>query len=240
MTHTLLSPVRCEHPEEHLGLPRVTTILDVRNKPELTDWKLRIGPEEAERVSKTATDLGTTVHNAIERFLADLTFYLPEDYTVTLMGKPVVKSPQKLFNGFKNWYDTYQPTEIYIEQAVCDHDLGFIGRTDLIAKIDGKWYIVDFKTSKKFGKDMGLQLSAYAWAVERLLGIKIEGRMIVRLTDQTKKGYQVKEFNDVLPVFLSHLDIWYWLQEDYVEDPNENWDGGLIFAAASSSKTDKG
>lgn len=226
MGHTLLAPIKCEYPEEHLDFPRVTSILSVREKPELWAWRMRVGMEEAGRVAKEATDKGSAVHEAIERWFADLPFHLNE-----------VEQPY--FNGFLNWYNRYQPTECYIEQRLCDHTLGYIGRCDLIAKIDGRWYVVDFKTSKQFSIDMGLQLSAYAWAIERLIGIRPEGRMIVRLTDKTKKGYQVREYEDELPTFLAHLDIANWLAEHKreKEDPNAGWTGGIILPPKVAGET---
>lgn len=246
ISHTVLAPVVCEYAEEHTDFGRVTKILSIRHKEELEKWRLSLGELEAARVSTIATDLGTMVHDAIEQFLSGISVAqvlssLPQDYTVMLYGKEVVKSPRKLFRGFLHWYQKYQPTEVYIEQRLCDHQLGYIGRCDLIAKVDGKWGVYDFKTSKKFNIDMGFQLSAYAWAIEMLLGIKVEERCIIRLLDSTFKGYQLKSYQDELPIFLAHLDIYNRVEEERkpMEDPNANWDGGIILGPnVATNQTD--
>ena len=52
-------------------VPSVTTVLsNTSNKSDgLMDWRLRVGDEEADRVIKQSTDIGTSVHLAIENYL---------------------------------------------------------------------------------------------------------------------------------------------------------------------------
>src|SRR4051812_32713682 len=48
-------------------LPSVTTIISqTLPNPGITAWKLRVGEEEAQRVSKEATDWGTGIHALVE------------------------------------------------------------------------------------------------------------------------------------------------------------------------------
>ena len=53
------------------GKPRVSTILAVENKPFLHTWRARVGNQEADRVSKEATDLGSEVDAMAMSYMAD-------------------------------------------------------------------------------------------------------------------------------------------------------------------------
>ena len=52
-------------------IPSVTTVLDNMSdkKASIDSWRLRVGIEEADRVMKKATDIGSMVHLALENYL---------------------------------------------------------------------------------------------------------------------------------------------------------------------------
>ena len=52
-------------------VPSVTTVLSgtSKSKDGLVQWRNRVGDEEADRIIKQSTDIGTAVHEAIEKFL---------------------------------------------------------------------------------------------------------------------------------------------------------------------------
>ena len=52
-------------------VPSVTTVLSgtSKSKDGLLQWRIRVGEEEAERIIKQSTDIGTSVHEAIENYL---------------------------------------------------------------------------------------------------------------------------------------------------------------------------
>ena len=52
-------------------VPSVTTVLSGTSKSAdgLIQWRNRVGEEEAERIIKQSTDIGTAVHEAIENYL---------------------------------------------------------------------------------------------------------------------------------------------------------------------------
>ena len=52
-------------------VPSVTTVLSgtSKSKDGLIQWRNRVGEEEAERIIKQSTDIGTSVHEAIENYL---------------------------------------------------------------------------------------------------------------------------------------------------------------------------
>ena len=52
-------------------VPSVTTVLSNTSDKSngINEWRLRVGDEEADRVIKQSTDIGTSVHLAIENYL---------------------------------------------------------------------------------------------------------------------------------------------------------------------------
>ena len=55
---------------------RVTQSLNIISKPGITSWAARVGRKKVEAVIARRCDLGTTVHNLIERTLKGDTFNL--------------------------------------------------------------------------------------------------------------------------------------------------------------------
>ena len=101
-----------------------TTVLSIRHNQGLQDWRDRVGPEEADRKSKEATDKGTAVHKAVEELIVnDASNYLS---SIDLYVK-----------GFMNWDDKYKPETIAIEQFLRSELNEIAGRVDYICKIDG-------------------------------------------------------------------------------------------------------
>ena len=52
-------------------VPSVTTVLSNTSDKSngINEWRLRVGDDEADRVIKQSTDIGTSVHLAIENYL---------------------------------------------------------------------------------------------------------------------------------------------------------------------------
>lgn len=152
----------------------VTTILGSLPNPELDEWRERVGHEEADRISKEATDIGTLMHDSLEAYLLD-EVYIPnsncnpdEHLEMALqMAKAI-----RLF-GWKKLQEVWA-----VEIPLHFEDL-YAGRTDLVGKYDGKPAILDYKTSKfvkapKYLEKYRLQLAAYALAMEHMFGIKFD------------------------------------------------------------------
>jgi genome maintenance exonuclease 1 len=144
--------------------PSVTTILSCLPHPGLDKWRKRVGEEEANRVSKEATDIGSAMHDMLESFVRGEPIIPP--------STPEGEMADDMFRVVKT-IGLLQLQEVWgIEVALHCHDL-YAGRTDLIGKYDGKLSIIDYKTSKRYKKDEWLedykcQLSAYAIAHETM------------------------------------------------------------------------
>jgi hypothetical protein len=209
--------------------PSVTTIISqTLPNPGITAWKLRVGEDEARRVSKEATDWGTGIHALVEAVnrgkVADLS-----------------DEEQSLVAPYTRWHDEHVELILGAEKMLVSHVHGYAGTTDAIAIMHGDRYpaILDFKSSKTaLGQDeWRLQLAAYVIAAQEHLGLICRRRIIVRLSRVDPDTLHVHELpedelaNDV-ECFLSLLRIWTWQQaNEQHQQPAANSLGRLRFGS---------
>lgn len=154
--------------------PSVTTILSTLPNPELDAWRERVGEEEANRISKEATDIGTLMHDYLEAHLLEKKYIPnpecnPDLYldTALQMGKTI-----QLF-GWRRLNQVW-----CVEIPLHFEDL-YAGRTDLVGVYDRRPSIMDYKTSKyekpdEHLKKYRLQMAFYALAFEHMFGQRID------------------------------------------------------------------
>lgn len=197
-------------------LPSVTTIIgQTLPNPGITAWKLRVGEEEANRISREATDWGTGIHALVEAVnrgtIADLS-----------------AEERALVAPYTAWHAENIDMMLGAERMLVSRKHGYAGTTDAIAVMNGDRYpsILDFKSSKTaLGQDeWRLQLAAYVIAAEEHLGFVCRRRIIVRLSRMEPDTLHVHELpvdeleNDI-ECFLSLLRVWKWQQS--AEKPHE-------------------
>jgi len=114
-------------------LPRVSTILQTLAQPSLEAWKRKVGEEEAARVSKTATALGTRIHAATERWDRD-----------GLMPYPGAEDLQPYVSAYAGWRDATVAKIISIEHIVWSSTLRYAGTLDRLYRFhDGRLMLAD-------------------------------------------------------------------------------------------------
>jgi hypothetical protein len=183
-------------------LPSVTTILKILNKPALIQWGVNLAlskiralwmeapagewdwdaaikeaKSEHRTVLDEAADLGSQMHKLIQDFLAGR--YVP-------YGEPldIPSSLEKAWSAWLSWLSTHNVKQICLEQEVY-HKSGFAGTLDFYGLIDGKRYVVDFKSSGAIWPEMAMQVAAYAHAWRQMTGDRIDGCAILRLDKKT-------------------------------------------------------
>jgi hypothetical protein len=189
--------------------PSVTTIISrTLPNPGITAWKMRVGEEEAERISREATTWGTGIHSFVE--------------AVNRGNADMLESSQRaLIAPYELWRNDNIETVIGVEKLLVSRQHGYAGTTDIIAVMKDDRYpsIIDFKSSKTaLGQDeWRLQLAAYAVAAEEHLGLRCRRRIIVRLSRMEPDTLHVHELpedeleNDIA-CFLALLRVWKWQQ----------------------------
>jgi genome maintenance exonuclease 1 len=178
--------------------PSVTTVLSINTRDAIMEWRRRVGPEEANRVSSFAASRGTRVHTMIERYLDNRDDYLEKSNHIT----------KKNFYTMKPTLDEKVEKVILQEAPLYSNHLGLAGRVDCIGVFDGRLSIIDFKTSAKPKKkewihNYFMQKTAYAIAFEERTSIPIVDlvTLIVNDIDKEPQVFKEKRDNWVEPLF---------------------------------------
>ena len=166
-------------------VPSVTTVLSsTSDKSGIDEWKKRVGHEEAERILKESTTIGTNVHNALENYLQDKKWNINDD------GSYISKTSISILNCFiDNLINDID--EVWGLEVGLILDGLYAGTADCIGKFDGQESLIDFKTAKKVKpkewiEDYFLQCSAYANAHNVMFGTNIE-QIVILMADRNQE-----------------------------------------------------
>lgn len=180
------------------GYYSVTTILAIKHNPWLWHWKMKLGKEESDRIGNEAAEKGTRVHKRLEQILKGREF------------KTTPKELKPYIDAFNNWMEEYQPTLIQTERFVYSDKYKYAGTADMLCRINGENWLIDFKTSKAIYDEYGLQVRAYGYALNEMApGFKWK-TAILQLGLPTKKGWKFREKKEPMNVFLAHKKIFDW------------------------------
>ena len=158
--------------------PRVTRILEIKAKPGLDQFfKEMDSYSSAEEVKNKSAAHGSLVHDAVEKLAAGQTAEIPKEI------RPAVSRFQE-FN--KERKIIFHPE--FVERQIWSFRHRYAGTVDAIATVDGKFGVLDIKTSTGFYAEYNLQTAAYVSALQEfsikkalLLPRDIETRWILRI-----------------------------------------------------------
>ena len=196
---------------------------------------------------RSATELGTLVHDACEQYALTGT-------------KPVVDIEVRPFlDRFDEWLHRFTPSYQATEVSVYHPDLGYAGTADAFLTIDGVRYIADYKSTRKYLDDqgkpttpypeqVGLQLAAYrhakyaaVWRPRRLekfrrryylLGPDEQGMaapvpqvdtgLVIHITPESCEAFPIVCDEPVFEAYLAVQDAARWVfqtSRDVMSDP---------------------
>lgn len=172
--------------------PSITTILSIRSRGAIQEWRARVGAEEANRVSRHATTRGTAVHNLVEKYLKNEEINFKEG---------IMPHVYQGFIAAQKVLDKYVGKIALQEAPLYSDHLKLAGRVDLIAEFNGKLSIVDFKTSKRVKmaediEDYFIQESAYAIMFEERTGIPITQLVTIMVVDGRSEPLLFRQHRD--------------------------------------------
>jgi len=181
--------------------PSITTVLSILSREAIQAWRARVGPEEANKISRVASGRGTAVHDLLERYVNN-----DPDF-----AKGVMPHVMQSFHDVKEQLDTRLTTVYSQEAPLYSEHLGLAGRVDCVGVWDGKNSIVDYKTSRKLKKKEWIsgyfmQCAAYAIMWEERTGMSIPNVVIIMAVDDNEPQ-----------VFIEHRDNWVQPLLDVIE-----------------------
>ena len=142
-------------------VPSVTTVLNKTSnkKDSIQQWRNRVGEEEANRIIKQSTDIGTMVHEALELYLNEKEW---RNFSDNQDGVLAERMTEKFIESGLN-----SITEVWGLEVGLILDGLYAGTADCVGKINGVPSLIDFKTARKMKKrewieDYFLQCCAYA------------------------------------------------------------------------------
>ena len=189
--------------------PSITTVLSIRKKEGLMEWRKRVGDKVANYVASKAAARGTKVHHMCEDYLNNMSIDYPEKW------KKHEKDflPLCLFNQLRDKV-LVNISEIYAQECGLYSDKYRVaGRVDCIAKYKGVLSIIDFKTSTKersdaWNENYYIQGSAYAEMFTELTGIELSQVVILVVTEDGTVQEFIKDKSDFLDALTDSVAEW--------------------------------
>jgi len=194
-------------PEGNL-YPSITTVLSIRKKEGLVEWRKRVGDDVANYISGNAVRRGIKIHE------------MCEDYLNNMYEDALFETYEK--EHFLYWCLFKQLRD----QALCDIDNIYVqevglysdkykvaGRVDCIAEFNGVLSVIDFKTSTKertdgWNENYYIQGAAYAEMFEERTEIKVNQIVILVVTEDGTVQKFVKNKYPFLELLVESVTKW--------------------------------
>ena len=181
--------------------PSVTSVLGVRKKVELQQWRDRIGENVANWEMGRAARRGTATHNLIENYIK---------------GEPLTEKsilPLGLFKLMKPYIDQIQNIHC-LETVLYSQNYKLAGQVDCIAEYNGKLSVIDFKTANKERKEEWIdnyfmQCTAYGLMYEEMYNTEIEDIVVIMGGEDGSMVTYVKKKADYIPKLEEVVEDFY-------------------------------
>ncbi len=193
---------------DNIKVPSVTTILSAtKDMTQLNDWRRRVGNEEANKIMKQASTVGTEMHQVLEYALNGQGYYndMEEGSKPRMMAKTIL--------------DNIKIDEVWGNEVSLEYKNKFAGTCDLTAIAYGKPSIVDWKQSNRpkreeWVEDYKLQLGAYYLAHTTNYGPIEQGVIAICTRDLQYQEFRLSEadLQDYGGKFLDRLERFHKLQ----------------------------
>lgn len=158
--------------------PRVTRILEIKSKPALENFfKEMESYAAADEVKNKSAAEGSLMHEAIQNLLTGEPKYIPVEVEAGVTAFRQFNEQKKI---------EFHPE--FVERRIWSSRHRYAGTLDALAWVDGKFGVLDIKTSTGFYPEYNLQTAAYVTALQefevmRALSLPrgIETRWILRI-----------------------------------------------------------
>jgi len=212
-------------------VPAVTSVLSttIAKQQFLMPWAVKIGAEwfkdnseafsQAEisiedmvngikraykKKSVGAINIGRAVHEWCEQAI------LWKLGKAEVPSMPTDEQASNAINAFRDWVKQNEVEWLAAEQRVYSRTHKYAGTVDAVARVNGEFMVIDFKTSTRIYEEYYLQVAAYSKCVEDIYGEPVDAAYILRFDKDSGKFDADKSDNiDVDFITFSGLLVGY-------------------------------
>jgi genome maintenance exonuclease 1 len=193
---------------KELAFISVTSVTSNYSKEKIAVWRKKVGDDEANRITKFATNLGTQYHALSEAFFKNEEIPEKSSLAKTL---------------FKNSISTFKRVgKIHtLENPLYSLDWELAGTPDMIAEFDGVLSVIDHKTSKEpkpveWIEGYFVQCFSYAYMYAELFGVMPKQLVIIMSCQNGEvKVYIEKDLQKYVKILRKYIN-------KFIEDKNES------------------
>ena len=168
-------------------IPRISNILSDMINFDLSGWAVymkSIGKDHKE-ILKRSVEIGSTVHDMIDKFAS--TKIVENDFSKFNYPKEISNA----YNGYIKWWNMINDGNIVkiidTEKVLVSPYVG--GTLDCLIDINGKVFIIDYKTSNHMNYKYFIQLAAYKYILESYYNTHIDGVILLWL-DKSSENFR--------------------------------------------------
>jgi len=188
-------------------VPSVTTVLSAtKDMTHLHAWRKRIGVEKAAQITQESANIGTVMHNSLEKHVKGQ----ERRPGSNLIHQKAHKMANVIIeNGLKD------VTEVWGSEVSLHYPELYAGTTDLVGVYKGAPAIMDFKQSRRLKKkewveDYYLQLVAYSEAHNKLYDTQINsGRIFICTQNNEFQTFDIDNYDHWVGQWYARLEQYY-------------------------------
>ena len=189
--------------------PSITTVLSIRKKEGLMEWRNRVGEKVANYVAGKAAARGTKVHHMCEDYLNNRHLNWPNEFEKHKKNF----LPWCLFNQLKERVLDNINNIYILESSLYSDKYKVAGRVDCVSEYNKIPSVIDFKTSTKertddWNENFYIQGAAYAEMFYERTGIEIKQIVILVVTEDGTVQEFIKEKEPYLNYLSEAIAAW--------------------------------
>lgn len=195
--------------KDGIKVPSVTTVLSAIFKDEgIALWANSLGYHHKDYKTELEryANFGTIAHGIMEHYMKD-------DHPAPTVPFEYISKINRILRNVDEILPkmnlSKECTEL-VEETIVSTDLGYGGTIDWLGISNGEYVLMDYKTSNRFKPHHFIQLSAYAYLLEKERNIKISKACILLLREDKCK-YREWSYDDLVPfreIFLKALELY--------------------------------
>ena len=188
-------------------VPSVTTVLSAtKDMTHLHAWRKRIGVEKAAQITQESANIGTVMHNSLEKHVKGQ----ERKPGSNLIHQKAHKMANVIIeNGLKD------VTEVWGSEVSLHYPELYAGTTDLVGVYNGAPAIMDFKQARRLKKkewveDYFLQLVAYSEAHNKIYDTQINaGRVFICTQANEFQTFEIDNYDHWVGQWYAKLEQYY-------------------------------